>query len=292
MFAIKTLCLEYRKLRLTTCCFWLHKRPDFPLEAFFYPTYLSLRHSRDPPTSFSSSFCTSNSTNTMKPNEPRITFLSLPMEIRNHIYRSALCRRDQFCARPFESRKLQKLAPIAFNCEGVPVAISLLRTCKQIYLEAIPIFFGGNTFLCDLPEENLKWLDKIGSRNVKYLKRLRIFVSAVFSTTKTFFSDGSGVHWYRLLERFSRDATGLRYIFVYWDADTFSSIHHGAGRDLRFVRTLATIKGLDELVIKGFFAKPWPKYLKGKVGKLVCDQEGQEDKSLRYYQRGIENLTP
>ena len=43
----------------------------------------------------------------------------------------------------------------------------------------------------------------------------------------------------------------------------------GLGDNLHFVRALGKIRGLEKLVIEGFYAKHWPAYLEETIGVQV-----------------------
>ena len=104
-------------------------------------------------------------------------------------------------------------------------------------------------------------------------------------------SDSSA--WYRLLDRLARKATGLRHVYINWDAEETCG-HYGAGKDVRFVHELAKIQGLQSMTITGCYALHWPRYLAEEMGVLI--QEGDCSLSslqyLRKYQQGTENLAP
>lgn len=93
-------------------------------------------------------------------------FLSLPPEIRLQIYKYTLICNNQI--KPERRR----------GRGDSTIAAPLLRTCKQIYHEAAPVLYSGNTFLIDYPKLILDWFKAIGPQNIGYLERLRIFVSA------------------------------------------------------------------------------------------------------------------
>jgi len=217
------------------------------------------------------------------------SFLYLPYDVRVQIYGYLLTRQQQILIHYCESNDNPTITP------------SLLQTCKLVHYEASPILYRGNTFLVKYPKPFLDWLNTIGPENARSLKRLRIFVHAVYysldhpplfqSSSSEWFSSEL---WYRLLSTLACRATGLRYLYVYWDARE-SCGHYGAGKDLRFVRELASIQGLDEMEIGGFFAKRWPEYLQQKVGKPVWDEQSTSQQSLkllRQYQRDTEDLIP
>jgi hypothetical protein len=171
---------------------------------------------------------------------------------------------------------------------------SILRTCRQIYREACPILYSENEFTLEDPGQVLKWLSQIGRVNIKRLKCIWIFVDPVFRLTTCLGAPSDSPKWYTLLDRLARQATGLRYVHIYWDSEQ-SCGHHGAGKDVRFVRELAKIRGLHEMSIDGFFAKHWPEYLTKTMGvpvrDRVCDPQSWQDLRRRY-QRGTENLIP
>lgn len=196
------------------------------------------------------------------PNSP-VVFLSLPLEARLRIYKYLLICKSQ----------------VVTHCRPAtehPITPSILRTCKQIHNEASSVLYSKNTFLIADPERNLKWFKQIGRFNLKLLSNIRVFVDPVYSTTN---------FWYKLLDHLAREATGLLHTYIYWD--TYSG---GAGKDLRFVRELAKIQGLRSMVVDGFYAIHWPRFLAEKIGIQV--QENERSRSLRNYQRGTENLIP
>ena len=216
----------------------------------------------------------------MSRQDPQVGFLSLPLEVRLRVYESFLIH---------ESQIIPVLKP-----DGTMGTPSVLQTCKQIYSEASLILYSGNTFLVADPGRILKWFNQIGPVNMTRLKRLRIFDDAVYcSEPKTWLGTPSeSPLWYQLLDRLARKATGLRHLYIFWDSEP-SCGHFGAGKDLRFVRGLAKIQGLEGMCINGYYAKQWPEYLAKKMGVRVqeadCDQCFLH--SLRQYQQGTENLT-
>ena len=215
----------------------------------------------------------------MPPEKSPFNFLSLPLKARLRTYEYILVGKPQ-------------VIPHCRPAAGRSIAPTILRTCKQIHSEASPVLYSKNTFLIAEPERDLKWFQKIGRANVKLLNNIRIFVSAVYYTNDTIFSNPSMSSrlWYKLLDQLAREATGLRHIYISWDAE--ETCHHfGAGKDLRFVRELAKIQGLQSMVINGFYAIPWPRYLAEKMGVPV-QQKGPIDDWERRYQRGTENLIP
>lgn len=176
---------------------------------------------------------------------------------------------------------------------------TLLRTCKQIYREALPILYSENEFMIDPAKKALDWLQQIGPINITLLKSLRLFPHAVYSETgKSWLGDDdpdySGPTWCKLLNKLANEATALENVYVYLDADEELS-HYGAGKDLNFVRALGRMKVSRRMKIDGYFAREWPRYLEGKLGMPVWDTEGHSQDFLlwlREYQRGTESLIP
>ena len=176
------------------------------------------------------------------------------------------------------------------------IAPTILRTCKKIHREASPALYSKNTFLIAEPDRILRWLLQIGRVKTSLLKSIRIFPHAVYYTQDTFFGNASvSRFWYQLLDRLAREATGLRRVYINWDSDETSN-HFGAGKDVRFVRELAKIQGLESMVVNGYYGVHWPRYMAENMGVPVQERGYEDDQgylqSLRRYQRGTENLFP
>ena len=218
-------------------------------------------------------------TDIMPPPSSRLGFLSLPLKARLRIYELLLVREQQ-------------AIPHCKPSFAPPAMPAILRTCKQVHKEASRVLYAENTFLVSNPKRILEWLTKIGRANIELLHRIRIFVDPVYSTEKNLFSGGEALFWYKLLDKLARVATGLRHVWIYWD--TYEWPHLGAGKDLRFVRELAKIQGLQSMVIDGCYGAHWPSFLSEKMGVLV--EEKTRDLSgsgwLKEYQMGTENLVP
>lgn len=165
-----------------------------------------------------------------------------------------------------------------------PRAPSILRTCKQIHSEASLILYSEILFLVAEPDRILEWLAQIGRRNTKHLKRLHMFVDPVYDSKIRSF-------WYKLLERLARETTRLQSIDLYWDAEEAWG-HYGAGKDLQFVRKVATIPRPQRMTINGFYALHRGRYLAEKMGARIEERDCVFLQLLRKYQRGTENLVP
>ena len=218
----------------------------------------------------------------MPPQKSTLDFLSLPPKTRLRIYEYVLVCEPQ-------------LIPDYTPPANQPLTPSILRTCKQIHSEASPVLYSKNTFLVAEPDRILKWLIGIGRVNIKYLNSIRIFVHPVYYTKEIPFlhNANESAFWYKLLDQLAREATGLRHIYIFWDAEE-SWGHSGAGRDLRFVRELAKIQGLQSMAVGGYYAIHWPRYLAEKMGVPVQEEDLTQPflQFLRKYQRGTENLLP
>ncbi|MDI1486143.1 MAG: hypothetical protein OHK93_004333 [Ramalina farinacea] len=212
-----------------------------------------------------------------------LSFLSLPPDARHRIYELLLT------SKPLVMPDCRPAAQTA-------VTPSILRTSRQIHPEASPILYRENTFLIAEPERILHWFHQMGPANLAQLRRIRVFVHAVYATKDVPFLDikRDGPAWYELLDCLARRATGLRHVFMYWDAAEDCN-HMGAGKDVRFVRELARIQGLERMEIAGFYAMGWPRYLAEKMG-VAIQQEGDctaySLQRLRRFQRGTEGLLP
>lgn len=60
------------------------------------------------------------------------------------------------------------------------------------------------------------------------------------------------------------------------------------------MRELAKIRGLESMVVAGFYAVHWPRYLAEQMGVSVQEEDLTASwlQYLRKYQRGTENLVP
>lgn len=226
----------------------------------------------------------SQPTNTMPPQNFRFDFLALPPKARLRIYKYLLVCKPQ-----------DQITPEYRPAAAQPLTPSILATCKQIHAEACPILYSKNEFLVSEPERIFRWFTQIGRLNIKHLRKVRIFVEAVYSTKEIpFLSTASeSLSWYKLLDQLAREATGLRHLHIYWDADPTCG-HYGAGKDLRFVRELAKIHGLKSMDVAGYYAIHWPRYLTEKMGILVQEKDRSQPylQYLRKYQQGTEKLVP
>ncbi len=215
----------------------------------------------------------------MPPQTSQVGFLSLPSKARLRIYEYALVSEPQ-------------VIPHLRSATQTPVTPSILRTCKQIRSEASRILYSKNTFLVSEPKRTLEWFTRIGRMNIKHLNSIRIFPHAVYYTKPMppLRTTTEGPLWYKLLDQLAREATGLRHVYVYWDAQETCN-HYGAGKDLRFVRELAKIRRLQSMVINRFYAVHWPRFLAEKMGVTVQERDSTWQ-PLRKYQKGTENLIP
>ena len=74
---------------------------------------------------------------------------TIPLEVRKYIYQEAVVHKAVFeiapCGDPVENMDEWQLDERSW-ANFRPSEPSLLLTCKQIRIEALPIFYGGNTF--------------------------------------------------------------------------------------------------------------------------------------------------
>lgn len=158
-------------------------------------------------------------------------------------------------------------------------------------LNSEPSYYRDNTFMVrDWPAPGLKWLNKIGA-NIQNITKLRVIIHAVYNPglLPTLFEEPQqGPHWRAMFEKLATEATGLKELHIYWDADT-TGMHWGGGKDASVHQALGKLRGLNTFEIAGYFAKELPAYLKENTGLTVWEESGK-DKSylqqLRRFQRG------
>lgn len=102
--------------------------------------------------------------------------LALPAELRNHIYHLALTEDDPILITtsgfaPYESGDAVEWKETHLTNEP-----SLLHTCRQIRLEALPVFYSGNVFQEDGWEGNPAehWLTRLSPERRLMLRQLRL----------------------------------------------------------------------------------------------------------------------
>ena len=118
-------------------------------------------------------------TSTLAFKSPTSPILELPAEIRLMIWRHVLISDRPVGLRKHKNRELPNSrlrSGEKFKFEGNPqyeysTQFSLALTCRQVYLEATPIYYGENSFLpqfvrhLDMYETYSVFLDVIGDRN-------------------------------------------------------------------------------------------------------------------------------
>src|SRR5689334_250145 len=147
----------------------------------------------------------------------------------------------------------------------------LITDPQSTHRKAPPAFYSENTFMIDDPIRALQWLEQIHQNKLKHLAKINIFVHAVYdhdhdhdhlgpplhpADLYSYNNDRppspSGPKWCEFFDKLARKATGLRDIYIYWDAAP-EFWHFGGGYDVDVVRSLARIKGLQKLEIGGYF---------------------------------------
>ena len=252
----------------------------------------------------------------------KVALLTLPVEIRLRIYELLLVSRFDRTQNPSWAvgNTNQKVVLLSMGQirQYRTMEPGILQTCKQIFHEANSILYSQNVFAISEPEQMFRLIMQIGLRNFKLVKTLDIWVPwmAELST------------WLQLLDILAREASGLRYIRIGWGAECeFPSqlergaMERGLGDNLDFVRALGKIRGLEKLVIEGYYAKNWPGYLEERMGvqvraiyghcreereleegdlndgelkieKLIRELNEKELQTFREYQQGTEDLIP
>jgi hypothetical protein len=143
---------------------------------------------------------------------------------------------------------------------------SILGTCKQIYREAISLLYTQNFFAVSEPEQMFQLSMQIGIKNFKLIRTLDVWVPHMAKISP----------WLQFLRMLAKQASGLRHMELAWGAETEfpwqferGDPGRGLGDNLHFVRALGKIQGLEKLVIKGYYAKKWPAYLRERMGAQV-----------------------
>ena len=90
------------------------------------------------------------------------SFFSLPPELRLQIYRRLLCHHTRIWIQPHGGRDTITFSP---EC-------AILRTCRRVYSEAMPVLYGENTFRYSCPTRKRRV--RIPDARLKYTKHLEV----------------------------------------------------------------------------------------------------------------------
>ncbi|KAB5513319.1 hypothetical protein GE09DRAFT_1231946 [Coniochaeta sp. 2T2.1] len=156
---------------------------------------------------------------------------------------------------------------------------AILRACKQIYHEAAPVLYSRNIFRFSRPNKMLQFLERAGPANIKLIRFLDM--------RPIMWRDLPFQLWLTLLNTLAVECTGLRHVRIYWATDettwwntnerTWRALprgdpERGLGDNLAFVRALVKIKGLERMIICGYYGKHWPTYLERETGAYVREE--------------------
>lgn len=108
----------------------------------------------------------SRSTTALAKPKAATTFLDLPAELRNQVYKLTLISSGKITSNPMTGH-YRRGEPNRFTP-------GLLAVSRQVHLECAPVFYGGNTWY--VPEEDRPtWPMRIG-RNIVHLRELNLSV--------------------------------------------------------------------------------------------------------------------
>lgn len=211
----------------------------------------------------------------------KTTFMTLPVEIRLSIYSHLLVARyrhdptyPKWGASEYEHgfKKRIKFDTDRPHFTKNYLEPAILRTCRQINQEALPVLYGMNMFnLMPLDLSNL--VTHAGLANLRMIKNITILV-AVNKSLKQL------PEYLRMLRILADKATGFSHLEVRWYAApkyktlVFEKRNRGVGDDLEFGRALNKIQNLDSLLLEGYYAKGWPEYLKRTMSVPVTSYQG------------------
>jgi hypothetical protein len=160
-----------------------------------------------------------------------VNFLSrLPTEIRNAIYELVLLfpksgvrlldaskESEDNGGFGFFHRDLKRGAdsigprPVALRPAQPDRLLALLATNQQIFKEAMPIFYGCNTFVCDSTATLFRFMQSTGFNRLKHIKtvRMNIIPTSLFSKDNNMRSDGDDIN--ELLSTMTLDSLEVQF---------------------------------------------------------------------------------
>lgn len=194
-----------------------------------------------------------------------VSFFTLPPEIRNRVYDLSLCIDGEICPIGWGlHNRWQHVGPSSGT--GQVISATLLRTCRQVYHEAVPILYGKNHFSFldgPTPEHNTAWdmvgmyafFVIIGRRNRMTIRTLTIHLLKLSHTAYYSYTRGAR----ELGETFELLSTGhgLRRLHIHF-GDYRHSYMSGCSAYVslfsagtRVVENLEKIKGVESFEISG-----------------------------------------
>ncbi|KAK2808265.1 hypothetical protein FQN50_004820 [Emmonsiellopsis sp. PD_5] len=209
--------------------------------------------------------------NEMRKQKP--TFLTLPPEIRLQIYELLF---------QVDHRKMGyakwRVGNIGSNficvgldtekgrsCSDTPsIKPRILRTCKQIYQEALPILYSRNAFYISYSMYAVNFFRGIKT-NVKYITTIRLSID--------WGEPLDPGDWLRILNILAEDATGLKSLQVAFTLFCYK-MREVADAHMLFINSLAKIRQVKLLHVSGYYdgLQPmnwstfWPAYLQEVMG--------------------------
>jgi hypothetical protein len=193
---------------------------------------------------------------------PKPTFLTLPGEIRNHIYALLLV-----IPPPSTTTALGEKSPIYPH---------ILRVNRQIHAEALPILYGENTFiahptlLCGLPQLR-RWLDPVTAPAlIARIRKYHIFVRLECDA------------------RFSKEAateafSGMEELTI----EVFQSQFRGSGNEV--LRLFEGVREVGRARVFGSIGE-WPGYVE-ELTRRMMSKEGYELEEKREGMGGLEGIS-
>lgn len=191
----------------------------------------------------------------------KISIFSLPPELRHKIYRCALV-----------SPESQMM--IGIHDGSSPLCVVILRTCRAIHREAIPILYGANTIQFSYSSTAFKWLNTIGKTNIGYIRTLRMFIEACVEQSFLGMPLAPSVRWsskdgwVKVLQKLGVEAKGIRRLHVYCDR---MGMHRGLGSEEAFLGALGGLRPSETMEIGGIYDRHWPGHLERSMGVRVLD---------------------
>ena len=159
------------------------------------------------------------------------------------------------------------------------INLAILRTCKQVHAEGSPALYSKNRFrLYEGPHAINDWLTQIGPINVGFLKDLHIN----FDYIPDYPEDDKPI-CVHVAMTLAREAGNLRQLTIIFGGYE--------GCDRKLARTLAKIKVLERLELRGLYGMHWPKFLSQHMGVPVTEPE-KERSLLEFQQRYTRHLFP
>ncbi|KAF2678320.1 hypothetical protein K458DRAFT_409060 [Lentithecium fluviatile CBS 122367] len=150
-------------------------------------------------------------------------FLDLPPELRNRIYSFVLCGKGPInpSTRPPTSSYTDCRVP-KIPTETPHSALALLQTNKQVFQEAVGIYYGSNAFVFYYPIQSMMFLESISGTRKSYIKNITLWYKQAYQQ--------GGMHFFDFALLQLSNLLSLEHLEILLDETIARNIQRGSAK--------------------------------------------------------------